>query len=113
MDGECWREKKNNKEQKEREKYYQRNGYTSEEVERRAKGRQINVELSGREKDTDGQARKRRESKNQGTTGSMRGVPGERESKRKKTDSEIQMWERGERKQVLDGRGGRKVQNVL
>jgi hypothetical protein len=40
MDGECWREKKKNKEQKERETYYQRNGYTSEEVERRAKGRQ-------------------------------------------------------------------------
>jgi hypothetical protein len=38
---ECWREKKTNKEQEEREKYYQRNGYASEEVERRAKGRQI------------------------------------------------------------------------
>jgi hypothetical protein len=39
--------------------HYQRNGYASEEVEKRAKGRRINVELSEREKDTDGQARKR------------------------------------------------------
>jgi hypothetical protein len=32
---ECWREKKKNTEKKEREKYYQRNGYyASEEVER-------------------------------------------------------------------------------
>jgi hypothetical protein len=39
---ECWREKK-----KEREKYYQRNGYASEELERlRAKVRWMNVELS-------------------------------------------------------------------
>jgi hypothetical protein len=32
------------------------------------------------------------------------GVPGERECKRKKNDGEIQMWERAERKQVLDER---------
>jgi hypothetical protein len=31
---ECWREKKKNKEKKEREKYYQRNGYASKEVEK-------------------------------------------------------------------------------
>jgi hypothetical protein len=31
---ECWRKEKKNTEKKEREKYYQRNGYTSEEVER-------------------------------------------------------------------------------
>jgi hypothetical protein len=41
------------------------------------------------------------------------GVPGEREWKRKKNGGEIQMWERGDRKQVLDGRRGKKVQNVL
>jgi hypothetical protein len=35
-----WREKKKKHGEKEREKYYQRNGYASEEVERlRAKGR--------------------------------------------------------------------------
>jgi hypothetical protein len=49
----CWREKKNT-EKKGREKYYQRNGYASEEVERlRAKGRGMNVELSERDKYTD------------------------------------------------------------
>jgi hypothetical protein len=33
----------------------------------------------------------------------------------KKNDGEIQTWENkeGERKEVLDGRGGKKVQNVL
>jgi hypothetical protein len=31
---ECWREKKKNTEKKEREKYYQRNGYACKEVER-------------------------------------------------------------------------------
>jgi hypothetical protein len=31
---ECWREEKKNTEKKERGKYYQRNGYASEEVER-------------------------------------------------------------------------------
>jgi hypothetical protein len=37
----------------------------------------------------------------------------ERECKREKNGGEIQMWERGERKQVLDGRRGKNVQNVL
>jgi hypothetical protein len=42
-----------------REKYYQRNGYASEEVKRlRAKGRSMNVELSEKDKDTDKQERK-------------------------------------------------------
>ncbi|KAH0815591.1 hypothetical protein GEV33_007200 [Tenebrio molitor] len=52
---ECWRKKKTNTEKKKkREKYYQRNGYASEEVDRlRAKGRWMNVELSEREKYTD------------------------------------------------------------
>jgi hypothetical protein len=57
---ECWREKKKNKE-KERKKYYQRNGYASEEVERlRAKRRWMNVELNKREKDNDKQERRER-----------------------------------------------------
>jgi hypothetical protein len=44
-----------------REKYYQKNGYTSEEMERlRAKGRWMNVELSERDKDTDKQERRER-----------------------------------------------------
>jgi hypothetical protein len=37
----------------------------------------------------------------------------ERECKRKKNDGEILIWERGERKQVLNGRRGKKVQNML
>jgi hypothetical protein len=50
---ECWREK--------RRKYYQRNQYASEEVERlRTKGRWTNVELSERDKDTDNQERTER-----------------------------------------------------
>jgi hypothetical protein len=39
--------------------------------------------------------------------------PGERECKREKDDGEIQMWERGERKQVLNGGRGKNVQDVL
>jgi hypothetical protein len=51
---ECWREKEKNRKKKEREKYYQRNGNVSEEVESlRTKGRWINVEPSERDKDTD------------------------------------------------------------
>jgi hypothetical protein len=44
---EFWRQKKKNKEEKDREKYNQRNGYASEEIERlRAEGRWMNAELS-------------------------------------------------------------------
>jgi hypothetical protein len=53
----CWREKKKNK-KKERENYYQRNGYAREEVERlRTKGKWMNAELSKRIKDRDKQER--------------------------------------------------------
>jgi hypothetical protein len=53
---ECWSERKKNTEKKKREKYYQSNGYASEEVERlRAKGRWMNVQLNKRYKDTDKQ----------------------------------------------------------
>jgi hypothetical protein len=46
------RKEKKNTAKKEREKYYQRNGYESEEVERlRAKERWMNEELSERDKD--------------------------------------------------------------
>jgi hypothetical protein len=55
---ECWREKKKNME-KERENYYQRNGYVSEGVKRlRTKGKWINAELSERGKDTDKKERR-------------------------------------------------------
>jgi hypothetical protein len=40
-------------------------------------------------------------------------TPRERKSKRKKNDDEIQMWEREERKHVLNGRRRKKVQIVL
>jgi hypothetical protein len=57
-----------------------------------------------------------RELKNQGTTGSMTEEIPEylgREGAREKNHGEIQTWERGEIKQVLSGRRGKKVQNVL
>jgi hypothetical protein len=79
----------------------------------------MNVELSERDKDTDKQERKEKIKESSCNreiercmTGSS-GVPGERMCKRKKNNGEIWMWERGERKQVLDGRRGKKVQNVL
>jgi hypothetical protein len=45
-------------------------------------------------------------------------VPTKREYKRERekretNDGEIQMWEREERKQILDGRRGKKVQDML
>jgi hypothetical protein len=56
----CWREKKKNN-KKERENYYQKNGYASEEVERlRTNGRWMNAELSERNKDRDKQKRQER-----------------------------------------------------
>jgi hypothetical protein len=51
--------RKKNMEKKVRKKFYQRNGYASEEAERlRAKGRWMNVELSERDKDTNKQGRR-------------------------------------------------------
>jgi hypothetical protein len=50
-----------NTEKKKREKYYQKNGYPREELERlRAKGRWMNEELSERDKDTDKEKRRER-----------------------------------------------------
>jgi hypothetical protein len=113
---------KKNTEKKGREKYYQRNGYTSEEVERlRAKGRWVDVWLSERDKDTEKQGRRERIKKSTYNRKCERYMTEEipeylereRECKRKKNDGEILMWERGERKQVLNGRRGKKVQNML
>ncbi|KAJ3632303.1 hypothetical protein MTP99_009317 [Tenebrio molitor] len=57
---ECWREKRKNTE-KEKEKYYQRNAFASEKVEKlRAKRRWMNAELSERDKDTNKQERRER-----------------------------------------------------
>jgi hypothetical protein len=56
---EFWREKKKTRRrrrerERKREKYHQRNGYVSAEVERlRAKGKWMNAELSEKDKDTD------------------------------------------------------------
>jgi hypothetical protein len=70
----------------------------------------MNVELSERDKDTNKQERQEKIKEfscnreiERCMTGSS-GVPGERECKRKKNNDEIWIWERGERKQVLDGR---------
>jgi hypothetical protein len=85
----------------------------------RAKGRWINVELSERDKDTDKQERRMRIKESRYNREYERCMTHEipeylgRECKREKNDGEIQMWERGEKKQVLNGRRGKKVQNVL
>jgi hypothetical protein len=62
---EFWREKKKTR----------RREYASEEVERlRAKGRWMNVELNGRDKDTNKQERRERIKESRYNIGSMRGV---------------------------------------
>ncbi|KAH0808415.1 hypothetical protein GEV33_014377 [Tenebrio molitor] len=116
---ECWREKKKNTEKKEREKYYERNGYASEELERlRAKEKWMNVEPSERDKDTDKQERRESTKESRYNREYERCMTEEipeylgRERARKKNDGEIQMWERGKRKRILAGRRGKKVQNV-
>jgi DNA-directed RNA polymerase subunit M/transcription elongation factor TFIIS len=54
-----YREKKKNADEKEREKYWRRNGYASEEVERlREEGRWMSAELSERDRDTDKQEKR-------------------------------------------------------
>jgi hypothetical protein len=75
----------------------------------------MNVEPSERDKDTDKQERRERikESRYNREYERCMTRPGERECKREKDDGEIQMWERGERKQVLNGRRGKNVQDVL
>jgi hypothetical protein len=82
--------KEKNTIKKETEKYYQRNGYASEEVERlRAKGRWMNVELSERYRDTDKQEKMERIKESRYNRVSKvydrgnSGVPGERECKKK------------------------------
>jgi hypothetical protein len=95
MDGreEYWRnagEKRKRTEEGEREKYYQRNGYANEEVERlRAKGRWMNVELSERDKDTAKQEREKREYMRGVWQRKFRSTWRERECKRKKNDGDI------------------------
>jgi hypothetical protein len=62
---EFWREKKKTRRRK----------YASEEVERlRAKGKWMNVELNGRDKDTNKQERRDRIKESRYNIGSMRGV---------------------------------------
>jgi hypothetical protein len=79
----------------------------------------MNVELSERENDTDKQQRVERIKGSRYNREYERCmtedwfVPGERKYKRKENDGDIKMWERGGRKQVLDGRRKKKVQNVL
>jgi hypothetical protein len=74
----------------------------------------MNVELSERNKDTDKSKKEGRESKNPDATGSMRGACQRKfrspwEERVQDNYGEFQMWERGERKQVLDGRSEEKV----
>jgi hypothetical protein len=91
---ECWREKKKIMEKKEREKYYQRNGYASEEVDTlRAKGRLMSAEPSERDKDTDKRERRERIKKireyERSLTEEIPEYLGKEECKRKKNDGEI------------------------
>jgi hypothetical protein len=83
-----------NKDKKGREKYYQRNGNASEEVERlSAKGRWMNAELSETDKDSDKQEKRERIKESRYNRMYERcmteEIPGERGCKRKKNDSEI------------------------
>jgi hypothetical protein len=85
------------------------------------KARWMNVELSERDKDAADKQEKRERIKKsrynreyeRGMTEEIPEYLGERECNRKKNDGKIQIWERVERKQLLDGRRGKKVQNVL
>jgi hypothetical protein len=54
-------------EKKEREKYYQRNGYASEEVEKLRVKEKMNIELSESDKDTDKQERRNERKEEEGT----------------------------------------------
>jgi hypothetical protein len=93
---ECWREK-NKTRRRRREKYYQRNGYASEEVERlRFKSKKKMDECR-----TEWKGQRHRQPRNKGKNQRIQevgekvydrrnsGVPGERKCKRKKNDGEI------------------------
>ncbi|KAJ3636810.1 hypothetical protein MTP99_000320 [Tenebrio molitor] len=63
-------------------------------------------EVYKRDKDTDNQERRERIKESNSMKhdrGNSRG-PGERECKKEKHDGEIQMWQRGERKQWMEGK---------
>ncbi|KAH0811941.1 hypothetical protein GEV33_010851 [Tenebrio molitor] len=111
------RENKKNTEKEERENYYQRNEYASEEEERlRAKGRWMNVELSERDKDTDRKERRERikESRyNREHERCMTEEIPEYLGRAKERKMMARFRSGNERKQVLDGRREKKVQNVL
>jgi hypothetical protein len=120
-DGMLERKEKEYGEKGEREKYYQRNGYASEGVERlRTKERWMNVELSERDKDTDKQERmERKKGENQriqtDTTGRMTeeydiGKSRERECK---IMARFRCGNEEKKNRLLNRRRGKKVQNVL
>jgi hypothetical protein len=114
---ECWREKKKNGEEAERVILSEKQVYQwrSGKIKRK---RTMRAEWKGQKHR---QARKKgKKQKIQIQQGRMRGVDREtsgvlrkREYERKKNDGEILMREREERKQLLDGKRGKKVQNVL
>jgi hypothetical protein len=97
---ECWREKKKNK-KKDRENYYQRNEYASEEGERlRTKGRWMNAELSERNQDTDMQNRRERIKESRYNREYERGIWREREREMRarcgNEKRENRYWKEGE-----------------
>jgi hypothetical protein len=106
--------------EKDRHNDCRRIGYASEEVERvRAEGRWMCAELSERDRDTDKQERRKRVRESRYNREYERCMMEEiwvymgKGSAREKNDGEIQMQEPGEREQVLDGRRGEEVQDVL
>jgi hypothetical protein len=93
-----------------------RNGYASGEVERlRAEGRWMSTELSERDKQERRERIRQSRYNREYERCITEDVPvylGKREREREENDGEIQMRERGEREQVLDGRRGENVQDV-
>jgi hypothetical protein len=127
---ESWREKKKTHEEKkereregrERERNTTREtGMPAKKWKEEVKARWMNVELSERDNDAADKQEKRERIKKsrynreyeRGMTEEIPEYLGERECNRKKNDGKIQIWERVKRKQLLDGRRGKKVQNVL
>ncbi|KAJ3620528.1 hypothetical protein MTP99_004469 [Tenebrio molitor] len=110
------KEKNTEKNEREGEKYYQRNGYASKEVERlRAKRKWINVELNERDKDTDKQERREGIKKSRYNrkyercmTKEICSIWGERECKREKNERDLDVGTRIEKTGIgwKDRKGG-------
>jgi hypothetical protein len=82
----------------------------------KSKGKMMNIELSEKDKDTDKQERRERikESRyNRNYSRGNSGVPVEKSAKEIKMMARLRCGNEEREKKVLDGRRGKKVQNVL